>query len=643
MKLLSSTLFCLSVFSVELCSAQGWLTTVDYSRLKTELGGALETGAGVEVALAEADLNSTASIRQFLPDSANSAFAGKTLINASVNSNFTDTVSSHATIVGGLIAGRVDSTLVPGVLRISTFDAADWLLVRSGFGTINPPSPNPYLIHNHSYIANGFTVAQAEEASARFDFWMDRDGTLSTVGANNGLSSNLPQLLQQTHNAISVGRSNGLHSCGFTTLNGAGRIKPEIVAPGSTTSEATPMVGSAAALLQARANTIGATDASLPQVKKAILLAGATKTEFPEWDQTVNSQGIVVRPLDNVFGAGELNIYNSYHILSGQEWGGDLDTAPVTSGPRRAWDYGESLFPGEEMFWNIEVPEGQIASEVSILLTWHARYSDAAGNFVNSRTLPNMRLRLWSSTKSFQHKLLRESNSPVDNIEHIYLNNLGSGVYTIGVTTDINTDFAVAWRFDPMQNFPMPRVASVNFGDGSNQRSMVKTTSIVFNSLMDVDDGAVSVTRRGVGGGPVTSSSSISVVDGKTVLSLTFSGAMTRGTGILNDGNYQIEIDASKVRRTGTSLSLDGDGDGLVGGNYVLGTASQDGLFAYFGDTNGDRNVSTSEFNDFRSSFGKSVGSPGFNILFDFDANGVIGTTDFNAFRARFGKVLPFE
>ncbi len=225
MKLLSSTLFFLGVatfVTANVCSAQGWLTTVDYSRLKTELGGALETGAGVEVALAEADLNSTASIRQFLPDPANSAFAGKTLINASVNSNFTDTISGHATIVGGLIAGRQDSTLVPGVLRISIFDAADWLLVRSGFGTMNQPSPNPYLVHNHSYIANGFTVAQAEEASARFDFWMDRDGTLSTVGANNGLSSNLPQLLQQTHNAISVGRSNGLHSCGFTTLNGAG-------------------------------------------------------------------------------------------------------------------------------------------------------------------------------------------------------------------------------------------------------------------------------------------------------------------------------------------------------------------------------------------------------------------------------------
>jgi hypothetical protein len=38
------------------------------------------------------------------------------------------------------------------------------------------------------------------------------------------------------------------------------------------------------------------------------------------------------------------------------------------------------------------------------------------------------------------------SLSTVDNVEHLYLKNLASGLYTIAVTGDAATDFGLAWN-----------------------------------------------------------------------------------------------------------------------------------------------------------------------------------------------------
>ena len=64
---------------------------------------------------------------------------------------------------------------------------------------------------------------------------------------------------------------------------------------------------------------VAGTDGARSEVIKAMLMAGATKGEFANWiDPTT---GLVnpwnrtqTRPLDDVFGAGELNVYNSYLI-----------------------------------------------------------------------------------------------------------------------------------------------------------------------------------------------------------------------------------------------------------------------------------------------------------------------------------------
>ena len=177
---------------------------------------------------------------------------------------------------------------------------------------------------------NGFKLTAGSNSTTsdvavlrRLDYVINRENVLVVVGQSNGNSTTLPKLLGQSYNALSVGRSDGNHAHGFTTDDGSGRIKPEIVSPNTATSWATPTVGSAAALLLETAIVEGNADAEENETVRALLMAGATKLEFVDvWDRTTS------RPLDDHYGAGELNIYRSYQILaSGQQ--AASDTADV--------------------------------------------------------------------------------------------------------------------------------------------------------------------------------------------------------------------------------------------------------------------------------------------------------------------------
>ncbi len=97
------------------------------------------------------------------------------------------------------------------------------------------------------------------------------------------------------------------------------------------------------------------------------------------------------------------------------------------------------------------------------------------------------------------------------------------------------------------------------------------------------------------------------------------------------------------MRLRSNHQAYDGNGDGIAGGDYVLGAQQADKFFALFGDTSGDGLVDVTEFGQFRTSFGKQSTDVGYNPLFDFDNDSVVGIADFGQFRNRFGKpVLPF-
>jgi hypothetical protein len=176
-------------------------------------------------------------------------------------------------------------------------------------------------------------------------------------------------------------------------------------------------------------------------------------------------------------------------------------------------------------------------------------------------------------------------------------------------------------------NFALARVEGVRINAGAAQRSMVNSLTVTFNSAVTVDPGAFELRRQD--GSLVGLSVAASVVDGRTVAVLTFTGADIVG-GSLADGNYTLTVRADRVHdRWGREL--DGDGDGSAGGDRV------DSFFRLFGDADGDGVVDARDRDLFRSAFKTRAGEVGYLWYFDYDGDGVIDGRDNGQFNRRFG------
>lgn len=181
-----------------------------------------------------------------------------------------------------------------------------------------------------------------------------------------------------------------------------------------------------------------------------------------------------------------------------------------------------------------------------------------------------------------------------------------------------------------VQQAPAVTVASVVINDGSAQRSMVKSVTITFSDVVNLDHGAFLLRRQD--GEKVGLKVSTSVVDGKTVAVLTFTGRAIIG-GSLADGNYTLTIRADRIHdRSGQQL--DGDGDGAAGGNRV------ESFFRLYGDSDGDRDVDIRDLRRFLDTLGRRQGQPGFLDYFDFDSDGDVDPRDALAFFRRLGTRL---
>jgi hypothetical protein len=139
------------------------------------------------------------------------------------------------------------------------------------------------------------------------------------------------------------------------------------------------------------------------------------------------------------------------------------------------------------------------------------------------------------------------------------------------------------------------------------------------------------------GGGVVSFSATVSVEYGGTVVTLSnFTGQETQ-FGSLRDGRYTLTVLASQISSGGQVL--DGDANGTPGGNFVFGDPQ--GLYRFFGDLNGDRNVDIIDFGQFSATFGLSSGLAGFISAFDFNGDGVIDIADFGQLSIRIFTALP--
>ena len=191
-----------------------------------------------------------------------------------------------------------------------------------------------------------------------------------------------------------------------------------------------------------------------------------------------------------------------------------------------------------------------------------------------------------------------------------------------------------------------PQVQSVVINGGDVQRSFLDEVQITFTTVVDIDDAAGSVFEiiNRATGASVSLIETVSNDSGRTVVTLQFSGDETTPRGSLsaslNDGNYELTIDALRV--SFGRHQLDGNADGSGGDDFVCGDEAADGFFRLFGDKDADRDVDIQDLAGFGGTFRRTSADPAFNGADDFDGDGDVDIQDLAQFGQRFRTVLQF-
>ncbi len=425
MQTAKTTLHTLAVLALLVPSVAfpGYRTQVGYDQLLQEYGDSLPDGRNLAVMQIEAPNASGA----WATSPTATEIAGKTVTYPYATVAPT-AFSAHANTVALNLVGA-KSSLIPGASTLVCSGASAYRATSLRMGQASPPPPATWDLENHSYAGNATTYNTI--ALQLFDLRIARDLTTVVVALENGTGA-LPPLFANAYNAITVGVSSGSHSRGGSNLDGSGRLKPDLVAPAGYTSYATPMVASAAGLLLAEAKrTAALAEAADPRVVKALLLTGATKDEFPTWAATST------RPLDPVYGAGELNVANAYKVLlAGRQTPAKTWRAPS------GWDLAKSNTTSTYFF---RVADGQ-TSRLTASLVW-LREQTTEDYLSFSGEPADLALRLRRSDDAFARgAILAESNSPLDNVEHLVVPALPAGDYVLEVAGPAGVTYGLAWQ-----------------------------------------------------------------------------------------------------------------------------------------------------------------------------------------------------
>lgn len=414
---------------------------IGYTALQSFLGPAMPTGAGVSAATVEAtDLTGAYRV-----DGSDSQLSGKTFVFPSGGNT---SVSSHATTVARYLLGT--SSLAPGIGNSTTtanYEVNNYLQsgsLRAGSSSLLPAVESRDIV-NHSWVGSTGNTTFDTEIARRMDYAIQRDDFIATIGLNNGSGTSIPNLLASSYNGLIVGLSNGNHSRGTTQINGTGRTKPDIVIPTSATSWAAPTVASAAGLLLQTARTSGGTDADRSVVIKSALLAGAARSgpDIPfVWTNST------AQPLDSIYGAGQLNIFQSYQIMSAGRFSASASSNASSTG----WDYGTASSSSERLyFFDIST-----SGTFSVALTWNVDVTATdmqpgpGVSYAFTSSLADLNLRLYQAVGFSAGSTISSSLSTVDNVELISLPDLTAGRYAIGVTSNTNNvGYGLSWQVIP--------------------------------------------------------------------------------------------------------------------------------------------------------------------------------------------------
>ncbi len=356
--------------------------------------------------------------------------------------------SFHADDVAQYLASTSQG-VAPGIANLINMNA-NWF----GNAYILPDNPIPSTpkVINQSFSetpSGPYTAAVLDQAWDSFAASHPNEIIVSAAG--NGGAIIQPGT---AYNVITV----GLYPFSTTTSSSSSpgdRAKPDIVAPVRSTGDdftsfTTPTVSGAAALLVQAAGVFGVfSQGSDDRVVKALLLNGAVKPA--DWTHSATV------PLDRQYGAGIVNVYNSYENLIAGEQGANATTltasvggvhAPINAassvgiaGWNKATISSNSAADAVDHYV-IDLSTASTLTTLTTTLTWlraadpalttEIRASNASTSSFTSavNTINNLDLYLYDVNDGALSDL---SVSAIDNVEHLYTLNLAPGKYDLEV------------------------------------------------------------------------------------------------------------------------------------------------------------------------------------------------------------------
>lgn len=469
---------------------------IGYTLLLSELGENIPDGNGVHVTHVEA-----LSSDMWIPNLANGEFTGKSF--QELSTGHPEGYSGHANSVGRLFYGNT-SSIAPGITQVDLYTAGygsdhsywpppPWQWMGRGFLWAgwsiggNPVQPlyngpethncssvnvsSPSRIANHSWVASIST----SDILRRVDWVIDTDEYMQAVASHTTAA-----LLSSAFNVVAVGRTAGESAAGSPAIDSVytgGRPLSNLVAPVSSLSGATPIVAAAMALLvetgmdpslsndpaeQWTYNRDGEViyNAERSEVMKAALMAGADRfTQNTSTTDNIEDYGTgtytSVNGLDSRYGAGQVNIRNSYHIIAAGEQNSDEDDLSGTG--EISWEgfdfdpaFGITggISDSASYFFTSDDTHCRLAAS----LVWNIKIDGGSClNFNNSATLYDLNLYLYDVTDIENPVLIASSEGNAANTENLWVGLQKNRDYRMEVRAeesqgDFTWDFALAWR-----------------------------------------------------------------------------------------------------------------------------------------------------------------------------------------------------
>lgn len=438
-----------------------------YTEMAAELGVSLPDGAAIAVLQVEAGTN-------FAPDSTQPQFAGKTFQDLSDPPSSAS--SGHATGVGSRFYG-LTSSIAPSISDIAIYSANSFLFDFLNVGSSAIPQQLSSRVANHSWVG-GYLVdndgndlpLSTSNVLRRLDWLIEDDEFVHVVAPNPGTEEK--PLLTSAFNVITVGRSSGIHLTSVSAIDSVyvtNRSAIHLVVPQSSTSNSAPYASAAAVLMidaahanpawseGSTSNRSGAViyNAERSETIKAALMAGASRFTYNSSttanieDYRVDTANQTDNGLDWRYGAGQLNINNSYKILAAGEQsslqeGGDailsltgFDYAPRFGGRRGSDTVAE---------YNLATAGGNQFFTAS--LVWNLDVDGGSTFFSSLATLRNLDLYLVDTTAG-ANTVVASSLSSIDNTENVWFELIAGHDYQIRVESlgaNFEWDYSLAWQ-----------------------------------------------------------------------------------------------------------------------------------------------------------------------------------------------------